>query len=739
MPRRPDFEAERGLNPLAPQRRYKHYLTVIPSIDIPNSVLALAVAAAALCGCRTPTEPAATTEPALQVELMPPVPAGEESETARPSTGTAQAQSTVAEGSPADPAPAEVRPESDSNGQAGEGSGTAPAIEAQPGGSTLANSAAEIEDQDSSPKSATKPMPDVRRLAKTVTWEGLLERDLRLSFGPATALRAAADLERLPLDAEGRAVCLFALGSSSLRGGRELLESWASEGGTVERQGAILALGEMGSASVPFLQGLAEQLDLDLMGHIFLALVRSGERGRQAALDVSQSNARLMVFTGRLIKFADTPEDAGASPPVEDYLRWRWKAAKAYGLVDGQSFEELLTRSLYNDPDFLSNVVLRSAAKLSLPGVRDHIFEALREGQGMARLRAAVIAMPDVLGDLLQAGEWEPSGGAEWATILLELGLQRPGIEAYPLLESALSVPLVRQGAVELLLNMGDQDVAILVEKDLYHARSAYRWGAARALGSSGDRRWITDLARLREDLDVEVRSAALVAQLRLGYSPAEEFVRQIIASGEEEERDSLATELMLVSHDSRMLSFLEQCYSITSGDLRLRVATELTLLGRASYRDDLREALLSERGGTLAPRMVTALGQLPTYADIELLEALYPSEEGLELNVALGIALVKNSHPKGIAILRKSIWDSPWNQSVLAAGLLKHARGIAALRDELDGAPTPVTRSDLFRVGFAIGEWGGVRELEILAQRRPSGDPALHGAYLGAMSARTQ
>ncbi len=42
-------------------------------------------------------------------------------------------------------------------------------------------------------------------------------------------------------------------------------------------------------------------------------------------------------------------------------------------------------------------------------------------------------------------------------------------------------------------------------------------------------------------------------------------------------------------------------------------------------------------------------------------------------------------------------------------------------------------------RVGFALGEWGGSEALESLARRRPSGDPALQGAYLGAMSVRGQ
>ena len=75
----------------------------------------------------------------------------------------------------------------------------------------------------------------------------------------------------------------------------------------------------------------------------------------------------------------------------------------------------------------------------------------------------------------------------------------------------------------------------------------------------------------------------------------------------------------------------------------------------------------------------------------------------------------------------------------MLAAGLIVQSRGITALEEELDTPPTPVTGNDLRRVGFALGEWGGVDALEALSRRRPAGDPAVQGAYLGAMSSRSQ
>ncbi|NUP96488.1 MAG: hypothetical protein HUU28_10035, partial [Planctomycetaceae bacterium] len=44
----------------------------------------------------------------------------------------------------------------------------------------------------------------------------------------------------------------------------------------------------------------------------------------------------------------------------------------------------------------------------------------------------------------------------------------------------------------------------------------------------------------------------------------------------------------------------------------------------------------------------------------------------------------------------------------------------------------------DLRRVGFALGEWGGVNEVEWLSARISPAEPALQGAVLGALGQRT-
>ena len=65
-------------------------------------------------------------------------------------------------------------------------------------------------------------------------------------------------------------------------------------------------------------------------------------------------------------------------------------------------------------------------------------------------------------------------------------------------------------------------------------------------------------------------------------------------------------------------------------------------------------------------------------------------------------------------------------------------ARGIQGLHDELASAPTEARPEDLRRIGYALGQWGGLAAVEALARRRGSGDPALQGAYLGALATRT-
>src|SRR5262249_50079828 len=81
--------------------------------------------------------------------------------------------------------------------------------------------------------------------------------------------------------------------------------------------------------------------------------------------------------------------------------------------------------------------------------------------------------------------------------------------------------------------------------------------------------------------------------------------------------------------------------------------------------------------------------------------------------------------------------WSDAWNRSVLAGGLIVASAGTRGLLDELDSAPPTATERDVRRVGFALGEWGGIGAVEQLARERSEGGPGLQGALLGALSSR--
>jgi hypothetical protein len=86
-------------------------------------------------------------------------------------------------------------------------------------------------------------------------------------------------------------------------------------------------------------------------------------------------------------------------------------------------------------------------------------------------------------------------------------------------------------------------------------------------------------------------------------------------------------------------------------------------------------------------------------------------------------------------------LWRGSHDISLLAAAQLVEVYGMHFLLDEVAAAPRDADDADLRRVGFAIGTWGGIDAVEQLsrARRNNTGDPALQGAVLGALGARTR
>jgi hypothetical protein len=105
---------------------------------------------------------------------------------------------------------------------------------------------------------------------------------------------------------------------------------------------------------------------------------------------------------------------------------------------------------------------------------------------------------------------------------------------------------------------------------------------------------------------------------------------------------------------------------------------------------------------------------------------------------VELALVLIKYREPVALELLTSALWDDSWNRSVLAGGLLVKATSIFDLINDLDAAPRRTNDQDQRRVGFAIGQWGGLAAVEELARNRNERHPAVQGAFLGALSTRT-
>jgi hypothetical protein len=117
-----------------------------------------------------------------------------------------------------------------------------------------------------------------------------------------------------------------------------------------------------------------------------------------------------------------------------------------------------------------------------------------------------------------------------------------------------------------------------------------------------------------------------------------------------------------------------------------------------------------------------------------------FPVERDLKLNVALASAIVRAQHNSAFVFLRKALWSGPFDRSVLAGQVIVQVGGIHTLRDELNRAPIGASITDLRRVGFALGAWGGLREVEFLKTKLGlrMGSPVLQGALLAALGRRT-
>jgi hypothetical protein len=175
-------------------------------------------------------------------------------------------------------------------------------------------------------------------------------------------------------------------------------------------------------------------------------------------------------------------------------------------------------------------------------------------------------------------------------------------------------------------------------------------------------------------------------------------------------------------------------------------LALALAREGMREARAWCREALLAEPPPTPAEarELVAALRSGLSSEDTAVLRALFPREdtpENLALNIDLALALCELGDAAVNPLLGSALWRGNFEVSLLSGALLAQTSGMHALRDEASNPPASARSTDLRRVGFALGTWGGLPEVEALAQllRYNSGAPALQGVLLGFLSLRTQ
>jgi hypothetical protein len=584
-------------------------------------------------------------------------------------------------------------------------------------------------------------LPDVPDVE---TWRSLVTRNKRIEFPARTITSAQALLRADETFEEDRAAAWLALGAAGALSERTRIEKVARNGTGIERRAAVLALGGMGPGGEVVLTELLEDPEPLIPECALLALASSRsatatERVERLARDTSHP---LSAAAQRLIVFAADPDSSEPSQIGRVLFELRWRAAREFGLVDGQKWSTLKVRELATNPVFVRDVILRSAADVVEPPVKDHLLVELTSGEGTGRLRAAVQAMPRETSNLVHYSLWAPTDAIGWDAMLREIDAH--GIETlcFELIARATEVPEVRYQALALSMRTGRGDYAALRSVEPAQLSPDDRVWLCDAMAATGETEWLKPLSRLRADPDAAVRCAALLAQFRLGQEKAKNELDRVLEDQAHADHAVLVKLLCRFASHPEVGVVLEDVLMDAQGDEAIDVAAALSRQGRAYARPRVRAALSREvdPSGPRVRELVESLARYVTPEDHATLTRLFPSED-FGLNVELAVALIRLRDPSVVPLLRAALWSAPWDLSCLAGGVLQRVSGSQDLIDEIDRPPPEASSGDLRRVGYVIGEWGGLDAVTRLARRMPSGSgsPVLQGALLGALAARTR
>ena len=592
--------------------------------------------------------------------------------------------------------------------------------------------------------------------AADTEWTGFLARDERISFTSRTELSALTALDRGGLDSEGRAAAFFALGASGSSRGRVILQKALASGTLRERCAAVLALGEMGVGVHDLLESLREDPHPLVSECALLALMRTGRWAAAEYVEAVAENgdAAHAQMAGQLLLFATNAPASEATAASQLLLELRWDAARRFGLVDRQAWETVLLEQLANDPDFLKGMLLKAAAELDRPGVKDHflsIVESERKKNGVVSeptLRAALRAMPTEVSWLVETGLWEP----RLDVLLKEIHESELEGLTKGILTVAYENPVLRYQAVSLLVRSGEKALLFSVMGEIRSGELGPMqliW-CCYALGNSGSQGAKPLLELLSGHGRKDVSWAAQVQLARLGSSEATKKVRDVLSDPSSPVHRQVVS-LVSGSVENPMLAgLLSEALDGLKGVRGLEASIALSGVGSTAARERLRDILSSGLpGGRLGARVVEELSRSANVEDLAYLQHQFPYEGDAVVNEALALAMVRIRDPRVLPLIRAGIWDSEeFDQSVLASALLIEVAGMRALLDEVrHERPKLDTNTDRLvfrgpsaprRVGYALGLWGGVEALKELSRDPYVRAPALQGALLGALASRT-
>lgn len=600
------------------------------------------------------------------------------------------------------------------------------------------------EQQDPGEVSAD-PEVDATPSAGALTWAEERERDLHISFALRSAVEASAALAQTGGTALYRSGAWIALGAAGSSGDHTAIARHSRVGAGLERRAAILAMGEPQAEATGLLMPLVGDRDLLVAECAMLALLRSRDpeaRKRVESLATSGSEDPRAILAVKLLEYDQAPDTAVPPRSVRTFVRLRFEAARAFGMIDGANFAASRIAELARDREFVSQVVLRASVHLARGQVHDHLLVALLEGDGVGRLAAAVDAIPRQLSELVESGLWAPRDAAEWAVVLAEVERQRVEALAPELILAAEGVPGLEWRARAVGSRSQRVDLEAFAHLELADLPVLDRIEACQAIGSSDDAAAREILGGLDEDEDSRVRSAALVARLRLGDRTAAASVERILFDRTEKDHVAVLESLCRNAREASISVRLEEYMRRASGPDLTVVAAALTTQAQSSGREAARSLLGLDAPPTGERRfaLVRALSRRPTPQDLEILTSLFPQPAEKELNVELAVSLAVLSAPAVRPILRAALWHGGFEESVLAGFLLADSSGPRTLIEEIRRPPPGAKAADLRRIGFALGEWGGVEALRELSKETGSAaGPEMQGALLGALGSRTQ